>query len=131
MTLSARFFATSAALGLAGMAWGIQMSASGDHSLSAAHGHLNLIGFVAMAVFGAFYAVTPGAGDSRLAEVHYWVTLAAALVLTPGIVLAVTGRGEGLAQAGSLLAVGAMGLFAWIALRAGTAPAGRRATPAG
>ena len=40
------FFATGAVFALAGMVWGIQMSASHDHTLSPAHGHLNLIGFV-------------------------------------------------------------------------------------
>ncbi len=48
------FFATGAVCALAGMAWGIQMSATHDHTLSPAHGHLNLIGFVAMSIFGAY-----------------------------------------------------------------------------
>ena len=62
------FFATGAVFALIGMAWGIQMSATHDHTLSPAHGHLNLIGFVAMSVFGAFYALSPGAAGSGLAN---------------------------------------------------------------
>ncbi|MGA9411119.1 MAG: hypothetical protein WBV78_11835 [Roseobacter sp.] len=63
------FFAAAALFALCGMVWGIQMSATNDHSLSPAHGHLNLIGFVMMSVFGAYYALTPLAGRSRTAKV--------------------------------------------------------------
>ena len=47
--LSAGFFLLAVISALGGMVWGIQMSASGDHSLSPAHGHLNLIGWVSLA----------------------------------------------------------------------------------
>ena len=110
------FFATAAIFALAGMIWGIQMSASHDHTLSPAHGHLNLMGFVAMSVFGAYYALTPTAAASPVASVHYGVTVASVLVLVPGIVMAINGDGEILAQIGSLLAVVSMALFAGIVL---------------
>ncbi len=113
------FFASAAIFALIGMIWGIQMSASHDHTLSPAHGHLNLIGFVAMSVFGTFYALTPHAAASRLANVHFGLTVATVLVLTPGIVMAITERGETLAQVGSILAVLSMALFAFIVLRRG------------
>jgi hypothetical protein len=114
-----RFFATGAVFALVGMIWGIQMSATHDHSLSPAHGHLNLIGFVAMSVFGTYYALTPRAAAARLATVHYVLTVATVLVLTPGIALAITGNGEVLAQIGSVLAVLSMALFAFVVLRNG------------
>lgn len=113
------FFATGALFALAGMIWGIQMSASHDHTLAPAHGHLNLIGFVAMSVFGTYYALTPQAAATRLAKLHYVVVTATVLVLIPGIVLAITGRGETLAQIGSVLAVLSMLLFGFAVLRHG------------
>lgn len=113
------FFVMAATFALCGMVWGIQMSASHDHSLSPAHGHLNLIGFVAMSVFGTFYALTPRAAESRLAVVHFVLTTATVIVLTPGIVLAITQRGEMLAQIGSILAVLSMAIFAFVVLRHG------------
>ena len=119
MTLSARFFATAAVLALIGMAWGIQMSATHDHALSPAHGHLNLVGFVAMSVYGAFYGLFPGAAESLLARLHYWLALAAAIVLAPGIAIAITREQAVLAQIGSLLTLASMALFAWIAWGAG------------
>ena len=131
MTLSNRFFATAAVLALCGMAWGVQMSASHDHVLSPAHGHLNLLGFVAMSVFGAYYALNPAAAATRLAAAHYWLALSAVVVLVPGIVLAITERGETLAQAGSLLAIASMALFAFIVLRTGASARTGTAQPAG
>ena len=95
------------------------MSASHDHTLSQAHGHLNLIGFVAMSIFGVYYALTPQAASSRLAILHFWLTVVTVLVLTPGIVVAITERGETLAQVGSILAVFSMSLFALAVFRYG------------
>ena len=124
MSLSARFFATGALLAIAGMAWGIQMSATHDHTLSPAHGHLNLVGFVAMSVYGAFYGLFPAAAERRLARVHFWLALAAVLVLAPGIALAIAREQAALAQIGSLLTIASMALFAWIAWGAAARPEG-------
>ncbi|SDU49363.1 hypothetical protein [Stappia sp. ES.058] len=123
------FFATAALFGLAGMVWGIQMSASHDHTLSPAHGHLNLLGFVMSAVFGTYYALTPTAAASPLARIHFALVVATVLVLTPGIVFAIRDNWPVLAQAGSLLAIATMALFAVTVLRhgVGTAPAGAHA----
>ncbi|MFD1343703.1 hypothetical protein [Litorisediminicola beolgyonensis] len=67
--------------------------------------------------------------------VHYLLTVAKFLVLTPGIVLAITGQGEGLAKLGSVLTVLSMALFAFVVLRKGvgttdTAQVGTNAQPA-
>lgn len=114
-----RFFITGAIFALLGMVWGIQMSATHDHTLSPAHGHLNLIGFVAMAVFGTFYALSPTAAASRLAGIHYLLTVASVLVLIPGIALAISGSGETLAKIGSVLALASMALFIFVVYRHG------------
>ncbi|MBM9593445.1 hypothetical protein [Roseitranquillus sediminis] len=129
------FYATAAVFALIGMGWGIVMSATHDHALSPAHGHLNLIGFVAMAVFGTYYALTPRAASSLLARLHYGVTVAAVLVLIPGIVAAIRQTGELGAQLGALLGMAAMALFLVVVLIHGVGAApetGRRlaATPA-
>lgn len=111
------FFFCAAIFALIGMVWGIQMSATHDHSLSPAHGHLNLLGFVAMAIFGTYYALAPSAAASRLAWVHFGLSVLSVLVLVPGIVLAISGKGEMLAKLGSVLAVLAMVIFAINILR--------------
>ena len=128
--LPTRFYGAAAIFALIGMIWGIQMSATHDHTLSPAHGHLNLIGFVVMSVFGTYYALTPQAAASRLANIHFGVTVLTVLVLTPGIAMAITGRGEILAQGGSLLALLSMALFAFTVFRYGAGPAPERTASA-
>lgn len=113
------FFAAAALFALCGMVWGIQMSATHDHTLSPAHGHLNLIGFVMMSVFGTYYALTPHAGRSRTARIHFALNTAVVLVLVPGIALAISGKTEVLAQIGSVLAVLSMALFGFAILKYG------------
>jgi hypothetical protein len=121
------FFAAAALFALCGMVWGIQMSATHDHTLSPAHGHLNLIGFVMMSVFGTYYALTPHAGRSRTARIHFALNTATVLVLTPGIALAISGKTEVLAQIGSVLAVLSMALFGFAIMKYGVGLATQKA----
>ncbi|WP_240722885.1 cbb3-type cytochrome c oxidase subunit I [Poseidonocella sp. HB161398] len=126
-SIPACFFAAGALCGLGGMLWGIQMSASHDHMLSPAHGHLQLLGFVAMTVFGSYYALTPRAAETRMAVLHLAASLLAVALLIPGIALAILDRGELLAQAGSLAAVLSMLTFLSAILRYGVgSPVGGR-----
>jgi cbb3-type cytochrome oxidase subunit 1 len=120
-----RFFATGATFALCGMIWGIVMSATHDHTLSPAHGHLNLIGFVVMTVFGTFYALTPRAAASRLADIHYLLTVAAVLIIVPGIAMAISGSGEAPAKIGSVLALAAMAYFVFMVFRFGVGTGNR------
>ncbi|MCO5059305.1 MAG: hypothetical protein M9905_15790 [Rhizobiaceae bacterium] len=114
--ISKMFFLTGAVFALVGMGWGIHMSASQDHLMAPAHGHLNLIGFVAMSVFGTFYALAPSTAG-RLALFHYLLTVAAVIVLIPGIAIAISGSGEALAKIGSVLAILSMAVFGLVVLR--------------
>lgn len=107
------FFLTASICVLIGMAWGIQMAASGDHSLSPAHAHLNLVGWVTMGLFGVFYHMIPSA-DGMLAKIHYAVALAGVVVMVPGIALARGGGTEALAVIGSILTILSMAIFVFI-----------------
>ncbi len=120
------FFATGTLAVGGGMVWGIMMSASGDHSLSAAHGHLNLVGWTTMALIGVYYAMTPAAAG-RLAWVHWILATLGLVLMVPGIVMAVTGQGEGLAKAGSVLTLAAMVIFLYTVFRHGFGDNGARA----
>ncbi len=113
------FLATAAFFVLLGMIWGIQMSATGNHDLSPAHGHLNLVGFVTMSVMGIYYALTPAAAASKWAWPHYFLALGAVVILVPGIVMALTGKGEALAKAGSVLSVVSVVAFLAMILKFG------------
>lgn len=113
------FFASAAIFALIGMVWGVQMSATHDHTLAPAHGHLNLLGFVAMAIFGTYYALTPTAASSRLAKIHFAAAILTVIILAPGIAMAINNEGEALAQSGSILAILSMALFVFIVLKHG------------
>ena len=58
---------------LIGVSLGIYMGASGDHSMHPVHAHLNLLGWVAMSLFGLFYRMVPAAAESTLAKAHFWI----------------------------------------------------------
>jgi drug/metabolite transporter (DMT)-like permease len=104
-----------------GMVWGIQMSASGDHSLSPAHGHLNLLGWVSCAIFAFYYHLNPGAAEGLLPKVHFALWLVTLGMMAPGIALAIQERTDVLAKVSSLLGLGAMVLFLVIVIRAAKA----------
>lgn len=123
--LARRFMVTGVVVLLSGMVWGIQMSASHDHTLSPAHGHLNLIGFVAFSIFALYYHLVPDAAATRRAGVHFWLSVLALAVLVPGIALAILGVTEVLAVAGSFLTLAQVALFGWIVVSpGGRMPAG-------
>jgi uncharacterized membrane protein len=106
---------------LIGMAWGIQMSATGDHSLSPAHAHLNLLGWGSLAIFAVFYHLVPAAADSLLAKIQGGVAIVGLVLIVPGIVIALTQLGETLAKIGSVLTILSMLLFVVVILTKGRA----------
>lgn len=109
--ISFLFMALATLCALIGMAWGIVMSASGDHSMFPAHAHLNLIGWVGFAIFAFYYHLVPEAAESLLAKAHAALAIAGVVVIVPGIVMALTGRGEALAKLGSVLTILSMLAF--------------------
>jgi hypothetical protein len=105
------FFVTAVMAVTLSMIWGIQMSASGDHQLASAHAHLNLVGWVTMALFGIYYHLHPAANEALLAKIHYVVALAGLGTMVPGIVSAIQQQGDTLAKIGSVLTLGSMIIF--------------------
>ena len=104
---------------LVGMAWGIEMAASGNHATFPAHAHLNLLGWVSLFLFGIFYHLHPSLDASRAALIQVGVWIAGTIVLVLGVALVHSGHagGEPIAAAGSLIVLAAMALFAWLVFR--------------
>lgn len=102
---------TASLYALAGMALGIYMGITHDHTLSPAHAHINLVGWVTMALFGLYYHAVPAAAQSMLAKIQVGVATIGVLLLGPGIGLAVMGITEGPAIIGSLVTIASMLLF--------------------
>lgn len=111
------FFASAVVYVMVGMVFGIWMAASHDHGLAPAHGHLNLIGWVTMALFGIYYHLVPSAAESRLGTLHFAIATISVWLIVPGITLAIRGTTEVVAILGAFTALISMALFLVIVLR--------------
>jgi hypothetical protein len=80
------FFAVAPIYVLVGMSLGIFMGATEDFTLAPAHAHLNLIGWVTMALYGTFYALAPSA-PRKLAWTTFWLNNAGIVVMFPSLVM--------------------------------------------
>jgi cbb3-type cytochrome oxidase subunit 1 len=58
---------------VAGVALGLHMAKSGNHSMHALHAHINLLGWVSMALFGLIYRQFPSMAGNTLAKAHFWL----------------------------------------------------------
>jgi hypothetical protein len=104
--VSAAFFVTGGLFVLIGMVFGMYMGASQDFRLAPAHAHLNLLGWVTMALYGGFYALTAKTMSRRLAWTNYVLSTLGVVVMIPALavylisadksVVPVMAAGEGL-----------------------------------
>ena len=76
---------------LVAMVLGIVMGISEDHTQTPTHAHLNLVGWVSMALYALVYRQYPAAAQSRLALVHFWVANIGAVLLTLGVYILMAG----------------------------------------
>lgn len=58
---------------VAGTGLGIYMGMSEDFTLRPVHAHLNLLGWVSLAITGLIYERFPAATTTRLYPIHFWV----------------------------------------------------------
>lgn len=79
--VSLAFLTTAALIALAGMGWGTFMAISQDHSLSPAHAHLNLLGFVVLSIMGAVYALPGMRYNTRLAWANFGLSAFGAVAM--------------------------------------------------
>jgi len=71
--LGNRFLRIAVVYFIAGVLLGIVMAAHQEFTLRPVHAHINLLGWVSLALFGLFYRSQPAAAESRLARVHFWL----------------------------------------------------------
>ena len=57
---------------LLGVILGLGMAATQDFMLRPVHAHINLLGWVSLALFGLFYTVYPNAANTKVARVQFW-----------------------------------------------------------
>jgi cbb3-type cytochrome oxidase subunit 1 len=119
MKASSVSFQAAEVAALVGMAWGIHMAVSRDHSAMPAHAHLNLLGWVSLFLFGIFYRLHPALDTARSAAIQVWVWIGGTIVLTIGVAMIHAGndRGDPIAGVGSLIVLLDMAYFGWLVLQ--------------
>jgi hypothetical protein len=81
--VSLAFFTVAALCGLSGMIWGSYMGATQSFELSPAHAHLNLLGWVTLAIMGGFYVLAGERAAGKLAWLNFALSASGVVVLTP------------------------------------------------
>jgi cbb3-type cytochrome oxidase subunit 1 len=113
--IDALFLRAAVVYAILGIVLGIVMAATQDHSQMPTHAHVNLLGWVSMALYAVVYRVWPEAARSRLAWPQFWLANGGTLVLVIGVAGIMQGYPESfepLASIGSLASLAAMLLFA-------------------
>ena len=115
---------------LAGLLMGIGMAAAHDFQLAPMHAHLNLVGFVALSIFGLTYRAYPALARSRLALPHLGLSGLGAVIFPAGIYAAVVHQLPVFAIVGSLIVLGGVAAFlANLILNLAFAPAAAAVVP--
>lgn len=120
--VSELFFKTAIVFLVLGVAAGLEMAISGDHSAFPAHAHINLLGWVTSAIFGGYYALNPAKAARRIAMIHYGVYTLGLVIMTPALYLMLHGNTalEPVVAAGSLIVAAAVLIFAVVVFSAQT-----------
>ncbi len=117
--LAGYFIKAGVVYALAGFTLGTVMGARGDFTFTSVHSHLNLLGWVTMAVYAAYYQLVPAASAMRSARAHFWLANAGLLVLTASVAMLASGFEKAApgAALGSILTLASMALFTSIVFR--------------
>lgn len=71
--MGVRFFKIAVVYFVIAVLLGLAMGITQDFRFTSVHAHLNLLGWVSMALFGAIYHFYPKAGETKLANTHFWL----------------------------------------------------------
>ncbi|MEH7112735.1 cytochrome-c oxidase [Neobacillus niacini] len=74
-----------------GVLAGLIMGIIHDFRFSSVHAHVNLLGWVSMALFGVIYHLYPNAANSKLAKTQFWLHNIGVPVMLGGIALQILG----------------------------------------
>lgn len=101
---------------IVGMGLGIAMGSAENFTYADVHAHINLVGWASMSIYALAYRAWPAMARSALAQWHFWIANAGALVLVIGIALIISNPGGAPVTAiiGSLITILGAILFAII-----------------
>lgn len=92
MNHAARFILTAAILGSIGFILGMYMGINRDFSLTPVHSHLNLLGWLSLAVYGVVYKLYPAMSSDRMAGLHYYFSAVGVIVMMLSLALLIKGQ---------------------------------------
>lgn len=90
--MGSRFIKISAVYFAIGVLLGLFMSIAHDYHLSSVHVHINLLGWVSLAIAGIIYTLYQQAGTTRLAKIHFWLHNLSLPVMMLGLSFVVYGK---------------------------------------
>ncbi|NEU31801.1 cytochrome-c oxidase [bacterium LRH843] len=76
---------------LIGISFGLYMSFTHVFDLATVHVHINLLGWLSLAIAGILYTLYPHLAESRTAKVHFWLHNLGLPIMMIGIALAILG----------------------------------------
>jgi peptidoglycan/LPS O-acetylase OafA/YrhL len=114
--LSHYFFKTATVFLIVGVAMGLHMGLTEDHSAMPAHAHVLLLGWVTSALFGGYYALQPAKAERRIAFVHFGIYVIGMIIMLPALYLKYTGyqKMEPLLGGGSMIVFLGVLIFAFV-----------------
>ena len=86
------FFMMAAIYIVIGTFWGMYMRITHDFATSPAHAHLNLLGFVSLAIMGGFYALPGQHTPGWLVKTNFFLNNIGVIAMITALVLLFTGR---------------------------------------
>ena len=113
MTIAIRFLLAAAIYGIISMVMGMVMGAKEEFTLTPVHAHLNLLGWIALTLYGIVYKIYPAMGESKLATAQFYIANAGIVVLIPSLAAFLLGNTGALTVliVGELLTVSALVIF--------------------
>jgi hypothetical protein len=111
------FFLLAIVYALCGMALGLSMSITQDHTQMPTHAHIMAAGWLMSAVIAFFYHLVPTAARLRIATIHFWLSAVSGIGLMAGLYALLGGN----AAVEPVVAISSLGFYAAMLLFAGIA----------
>lgn len=92
--LGLRFLKIAVLYFIIAVSLGLIMGIIHNFALSSVHAHLNLLGWVSMAIFGIIYSLYPTASETKLAKTHFWLHNIGLPVMQGGLFIMVLTQNE-------------------------------------
>lgn len=98
---------------LIGVGFGMFMSIAHKFEFASAHAHINLLGWVSLALAGFVYHTFPKAAESMLGKIHFWLHNIGLPIMMIGLIILISGAGntEPVIAVGGVLVTVAVILF--------------------